>query len=105
MLEGGAGPLMGEDGDDTLDGGSGYDAFVLQVRHGTDTILDSTAGDDMIDLSAVTGITAFTDLTITTDGTTAVIDLTSEGGGTIRLEDTDVADVDATDFTLSDDGM
>ena len=34
------------------------------------------------------------------DGTTAVIDLTSQGGGTIRLEDTAVSDLDATDFTF-----
>ena len=39
------------------------------------------------------------------DGTTAVIDLTSQGGGTIRLEDTDVSDLDAADFTFYDDGM
>ena len=116
MLEGGAGSdaLMGEEGDDTLDGGadndvlyggSGDDTFVFQAGHGTDTNLDFTDGDDMIDLTALTDITAFSDLTITADGTTAVIDLTSQGGGTIRLEDTDVSDLDATDFTFYDDGM
>ena len=39
------------------------------------------------------------------DGTTAVIDLTSQGGGTIRLVDTNVSDLDAADFTFYDDGM
>ena len=114
-LEGGAGDdaLMGEEGDDSLDGGadddvlyggSGDDTFVFQAGHGNDTILDFTNGDDTIDLSALTDITAFSDLSITADGTAAVIDLTSHGGGTIRLDDTDVSDLDATDFTF-DDGM
>ena len=112
-LKGGAGndALMGEEGDDTLDGGadddvlyggSGEDTFVFQASHGTDTILDFTDGDDTIDLSALTDITAFSDLTINDDNGTAVIDLTSHGGGTIRLDDTAVSDLDATDFTFDD---
>ena len=112
-LEGGAGndALMGEEGDDTLDGGadddvlyggSGEDTFVFQASHGTDTILDFTDGDDTIDLSALTDITGFSDLTITQEGTTAVIDLSSQGGGTIRLDDTAVSDLDAADFTFDD---
>ena len=56
------------------------------------TILDFTDGDDTIDLSALTGITAFSDLT-------------SQGGGTVRLDDTAVTDLDANDFTFYDDGM
>ena len=116
-LEGGAGDdvLMGEEGDDTLDGGadndvlygsSGDDTFVFLAGHGTDTILDFTDGDDRIDLSAFSDITAFSDLTITADGTTAVIDLTSQGGGTIRLENTAVSDVDdADDFTFHGSSM
>ena len=90
-LEGGAGAdaLMGEEGNDILDGGadddvlyggSGDDTFVFEEGHGTDTILDFTDGDDLIDLSALTGITGFSDLTIAADGTTAVIDLTGHGG-------------------------
>ena len=85
-----------------LYGGSGEDTFVFQASHGTDTILDFTDGDDTIDLSALTDITGFSDLTITQDGTTAVIDLSSQGGGTIRLDDTAVSDLDAADFTFDD---
>ena len=105
---------MGEEGDDTLDGGadddvlyggSGADTFVFQAGHGTDTILDFADGTDMIDLSALTDITGISDLTITDDNGTAVIDLTSKGGGTIRLDDTAVSDLEATDFTFYDDGM
>ena len=113
VLEGGAGDdaLMGEEGDDTLDGGadddvlyggSGADKFVFQAGHGTDTVLDFTIDDDTIDLSAFTGISGFSDLTITPDGTTAVIDLSSHGGGTIRLENVTDTDLDAGDFTFYD---
>ena len=47
------------------------------------TIRDFTDGDDQIDLSNISGITAFSDLTITDDNGTAVIDLSSQGAGTI----------------------
>ena len=62
--------------------------------------LDFTDGEDLIDLSQISGIEGFEDLTITADGTTAVIDLTEHGGGTIRLEQVDVSDLDAADFTF-----
>ena len=51
-----------------------------------------------IDLYLISGLTDFESLSITADGTTAVIDLTGHGVGTIRLENVDVADLDATDF-------
>ena len=77
MLEGGAGDdaLMGEEGDDTLDGGA------------DDDVLYGGSGDDTFVFQAG-------------HGTTAVIDLTTQGGGTIRLEDTAVSDLDAGDFTF-----
>ena len=43
---------------------------------------------------------AFDDLTITADGTSAVIDLSDYGGGEIRLENVAVADLDAEDFNF-----
>ena len=75
---------------------------MFQAGHGTDTVLDFTVDDDTIDLSAFTGITAFSDLSITAAGTTAVIDLSSHGGGTIRLENVTDTDLDAGDFTFYD---
>ena len=115
-LEGGAGHdlLLGEEGNDTLDGGaddddlwggSGDDTFVFQPGHGNDTIKDFTDGEDMIDLSAFTDITAFSDLTIFADGSASVIDLTSQGGGRIRLDNVAVSDLDADDFVLHDASM
>ena len=103
-LFGGAGAdsLNGGLGDDTLTGGADADTFYFNGSFGTDTITDFTDGEDAIDLTAITGITGFEDLTISADGTDAVIDLTSQGGGTIRLEGFDVADLDADDFNFYD---
>ena len=92
--------LDGGAGDDLMWGGAGADTFVFQAGHGNDTIKDFTDGEDSIDLTQITGITAFDDLTITADGTTAVIDLSDYGGGEIRLENVAVTDLDAEDFNL-----
>lgn len=53
LLRGGAGSdtLVGALGNDTLGGGSGSDQFVLEVGAGTDTILDFTISEDLIQLS------------------------------------------------------
>ncbi len=114
-IDGGAGNdmLFGEEGtdtinggagDDTLYGGSGADEFVFKAGHGTDTIKDFTDGEDTIKIDTVglTNVTGFGDLAITDDDGTAVIDMTSAGGGTIRLEGVSAADLDATDFTFYD---
>ena len=115
MVEGGAGDdlLMGEEGDDTIDGGadddtlwggSGDDTFVFQAGHGNDTIKDfkdvSGGENDTIDLTAFTAITAFSDISsnITQDGDDTKIDLSSQGGGEIIIEDFTSTDLDATDF-------
>ena len=91
VLEGGA-------GDDTMWGGAGADRFVYAAGDGNDTIEDFTDGADLIDLTAISGIAGFEDLTITAAGGDALIDLTAHGGGTIRLQDVDTSDLDAADF-------
>ena len=100
--------LVGGEGDDTiaggagtnhLHGGEGDDTFVIAAGQTLTTIYDFTNGDDTIDLSNI-GITEFSDLTITADGDDAVIDLSSQGAGTVRLENVDVADLDADDFVF-----
>ena len=103
-LTGGEGDdtITGLGGDDTLTGNAGADTFVFASGHGADTITDFTDGDDTIDLSAFTGITAFTDLDgkITQSGDDTVIDLSAFGGGTITLEGYTSTDLSADDFAF-----
>ena len=101
--QGGSDTIFGDAGDDTLAGGEGRD--IIRGGSGNDTILDFTEGDDLIDLSAITDITGFSELTITQVGTTAVIDLSSQGGGTIRLDNVTGTDLEADDFTLQGSSM
>ena len=92
MLDGGGGA-------DILTGGSGADTFVFAAGHGTDTITDFSPEEaDLIDLSALSGITGFAALTA--DDTDTLLDLSSHGGGTVRLEDIAAADLAAEDFLL-----
>ena len=92
--------ILGGTGDDYLMGDDGADTFVYAPGDGDDWILDFTDGEDKIDLTAVTGVTSFNDLTITTDSDDAVIDLSAHGGGTISIEGFNVTDLDAADFTF-----
>lgn len=91
--------LIGGAGDDTMTGGVGSDTFVFAAGHGNDTINDF-GRLDQIDLTAISDISGFEDLTITADGSAAVIDLTAHGGGTIRLQNTSLSDLDADDFSF-----
>ena len=87
QITGGAGfmdILVGGEGDDTIDGGTGTnyvhggegdDTFVIQAGQTSTTIYDFTDGDDQIDLSNISGVTGFDDLTITADGDDVVINL------------------------------
>ena len=102
-LTGGAGDdtITGLAGDDTLAGGEGDDTFVFGSGHGSDTITDFTDGEDLIDLSAFTGITGFGDLTVTQSGSNVVINLSGQtGGGTITLQNFTLADLDENDFVF-----
>ena len=72
--------------------------FIPSPSGGTNVITDFADGEDNIDLSRIEGISGFEDLTITADGNDAVIDLSGHGAGTIRLRNTNVDDLDATDF-------
>ena len=105
--------LTGGAGDDTLTGGGREDFFVFSPRDGNDTITDFEDGTDKIILSGMSstqdasgsaamssGISAFSDLTISQDDTDTVIDLSAHGGGQITLENFTSTDLDSTDFGL-----
>ncbi len=101
-LTGGEGDdsIQGGTSDDTLTGNAGADTFVFAHNNGDDTVTDFTDGEDLIDLSAFTGITGFSDLAVTQDNNNVVIDLSAHNGGTITLENVNLADLDAADFTF-----
>ena len=92
--------ITGGTGDDTLTGGAGADTFVFNSGDGSDSITDFENGTDTIDLSAISSITGFSDLTITQVGDDTKIDL-GEDVGEIILEDFTSTDLDATDFDFS----
>ncbi len=102
--------FAGADGDDVIEGtaadnrltgGAGADTFVFEAGHGSDTVTDFADGEDLIDLSAFTGITQFSDLVIAQVGDDAQIDLSGEtGGGTITLQNFAAGDLDEADFVF-----
>ena len=96
----GADTLAGGAGNDILTGGAGADTFVYAPDYATDSVTDFANGEDLIDLTRFTGITTFTDLTLSQDGNDVVIDLNGSGAGTLTLEDTTLSDIDAEDFVF-----
>jgi Ca2+-binding RTX toxin-like protein len=61
--------LVGGTGSDSYYGQSGTDTFVFGDNWGTDGVWDFTDGSEIIDLSAVTGLNTFSQLTITDQAT------------------------------------
>ena len=93
VIEGGA-------GDDTLSGGDGADTFEFSYTDGDDTITDFSTDEDVIDLLNISGVSGFSDLTITQEGDDAVIDLSAYSGGTITLENVSVDDLSDVNFVF-----
>ena len=100
---GGFDVLNGGAGDDTLEGGLQADQFIFEDGFGNDTITDFAAlnNAERIDLSGVSEITDFTDLTdnhMNQVGTDVVID---DGlGNTITLLGVNISDLDVVDFVF-----
>ena len=92
--------LEGAGGDDRLEGGSGDDVFVFGPGHGHDRITDFSSGDViLIEGLGVTKAQVLGAATASGSGRTR-IDLTSFGGGTIRLDNFDPNNLDADDLLL-----
>ena len=96
----GANRLFGGGGNDRLLGRGGDDVFIFDFGHGDDIIADFTDGDNLIDLSAF-GLSGFDELVVSSGSDSVTIDLVAHGGGTTRLENFDIADLDAGDFLFS----
>lgn len=98
MLDGGGGKdrLDGGAGVNTLTGGKGRDVFVFGSANEESTITDFEAGRDKIEVdAAASGVSDFADLRDLQFGTTLVLRFDN---GTLLLEDTTLADLDAGDF-------
>lgn len=102
-LQGGKGRdlLSGDGGNDVLSGGGGSDTFRFRDGFGADTINGFAALNDAekIDLSGVTSIAGFADLSadhMAQVGADVVID--AFGGNTITLVNVTLGDLDTADF-------
>jgi Ca2+-binding RTX toxin-like protein len=97
--KGGNDTLYGLNGNDKLDGGDDPDVFVFKPRFGKDVITDFDAvgkDHDRIDVSALKGISKFSDLDISVHGKTVVLDFGHDGE--IILQGVKLKDLDASDF-------
>ena len=102
-IEGGGGHdrIIGGAGDDILIGGEPggaiqSDVFVFGTAHGNDTILDFD--NHTIDLSELELPAGFDNVTVREVTGGVEIDLLDHGGGTIFLQNVDIASIDHTDF-------
>ena len=87
-------------GNDQLEGGAGDDYFYFYPDGGDDVILDFGNGDDRIVLTAFEAIQSVSDLTLQQQGGNLVIDLSSQDGGTITLQDYNEADLTDAHFAF-----
>jgi Ca2+-binding RTX toxin-like protein len=95
---GGADTLIGGSGNDQMYGGGGNDTFIFEDNHGDDSIGGfESLGDNILDLSALSGLTSFDDLSVTQSGANTVIDT---GQGTITLFNTTASNFTAEDVLL-----
>ena len=127
-LVGGAGNdyIVGGQGDDRIEGGTGNDTlfgdggqsgddqyadgtptgetdndtFVFAPGDGQDVIKDFRDGEDLIDLTAFTGISGFDDISARQSGSNVVIDFNNDNS--ITLSNFNLNDLDASDFIFYD---
>ena len=97
--------LDGRGGDDILNGGKGNNTFVFADGYGSDTVVKYQRGKDTFDLTGVTGVNDFSDLTLTEiDRKTVLIDFDGNpGGDTLTIHKTTIAILTANqgDFLFS----
>jgi hypothetical protein len=112
---GGNDVLSGNDGDDIIIGGRGADTssgdagddvlFVILDENtlkfddndGADVVVGYKPGIENFDLTAVTGLASFSDLSSTASGDDVLVDY---GSGSFLLKNTDLSSVDLSDFLV-----
>jgi hypothetical protein len=89
--------LRGGKGSDLLTGGSGIDTFVFADGDGADRVLDYEASKDIIDLTGVAGVHAFSDLFLEQiNSNTVLIDFDGiSGGDSLTIQKTTIAQLSA----------
>ncbi|PTW58862.1 T5SS/PEP-CTERM-associated repeat protein [Breoghania corrubedonensis] len=95
---GGNDTIAGGGGNDILRGEAGTDTFVFADNWGNDLLLDFEDGVEIMDMTAVTGLTDFSQLTVTDMGADTLV---SYAGDSIRLTGVASADVDFSDFLFA----
>ena len=89
--------LAGDGGANTLAGGAGADSFVFGNAWGRDLITDFQDGSDRIDLTAVTGLDSFAQLSIVDVAGGAEV---SFGGNSIVLTSITMQQLTSQDFLI-----
>ena len=96
--EAGIDTLISGNGSDQMLGGADFDTFRFADGGGTDYVWDWQDGTDRIDLSLVTGIDDFTDLTINSAYAASNWYGYGYGSGTVWVQTGGAGALDATDF-------
>ena len=101
VLDGDGGDLNGAGDDDYLEGGSGEDIFVFRwpgAGWGDDIVGDFEDGVDRIEFFEVQGLTHWSQLSVTQDGSDVLIGF---GGSSIQVWSAQVGDFSADDFLFA----
>jgi VCBS repeat-containing protein len=91
--------LTGLGGDDTLTGGFGADTFFFNPEGGDDTITDFGTGDDVIDLSAFTGM-GYDNVILNSTQTEDGVNIDLGNGNSVTLVGVSLDSLDAGDFAF-----
>lgn len=103
---GGNDALIGADGNDTLeggagndflDGGTGADVFIFADGFGEDVIAGFQAAVDVLDMTAMTGVSSFADLTVWSSGGHSYVHANDDPQNFVRLAGFTTT-LDASDF-------
>lgn len=112
VLQGGAGNdtlfggegtdvLSGGTGDDFLAGGAGVDTFTFAPGDGRDVVTDFTAGEDVIDLTAFTGLQDFEALSALIEEIDGSVVLHLDDATTVQLSHVSLDALSADDFRFA----